>query len=356
MARMMFGGGPEDVYLVLDAEGDLKPGGGYPAFFYDSETGGSQLVDLLTLTNQPTTYITTSTGTDGRASGQIPPFFGPDNLFEMWCSVNSSPRFLLQASNLGGFAGPLLNQLINHLSGGLNPHQTTVDSLADVNATSTNAATPGQALVMGPSGLWIAGAAVSGGGGGSGDATLAGAQTFTGAKTFSAATALNGGTIAKPLTSSGVGLIVQGLSSQAGNLQEWKDSTGAVRSWVGADYGVYAPNSGRSITFSRAGALATGTGTFRWVNDTGIALTIRSVRVSLGTPSTSGTPTFDVNVDGTTIYTTQSGRPTVAVGASGSGKNTAFQVTKIPNGSYLTADVDVAGSGVADATIQIDLW
>ncbi len=354
MSRMTFGGGPEDVYLIPDAEGDLRPGGGYPALFYTAESGGAQITDLLNEMLQPVTYVTTADGNGTRAAGQIPTFYGPDNVFEMWCSVNSSPRFVLQASNLGSFAGPLLNQLIQHLSGGVNPHQTTLASLGDVDDVSLGAATTGQALVKGAGGLWIAGNAV-GGGGGSGDVTLAGAQTFTGTKTFTPVQNFNGGTVTKPATAAGVAAIAQALSGQSANLHEWRDTGGSPRAWVSKDFGVYAPNSGRVVTFAKAGAVANGTGTFRFYNDTGVNLVIRSVRVTLGTAG-STTTTVDVNINGTTIFTTQSNRPSLGNGVVTSGKNTSAQVTNLANGEYLTADIDTSGTGASDLVVQIELW
>lgn len=356
MARMMFGGGPEDVYLVEDAEGDLRGGGGFPARFYTAETGGSQLTDLQTISQQSVTTITTSDASDGRARGQVPPFFGPDNTFEMWCSVNNSPRFLMQASNLGSFAGPLLNQLIAHLVG-INPHQTSLRSLTDVDAASAGAAVAGQALVMGPSGLWVAGSAVTGGGGGGGDATLSGVQTFSGAKTFSALTTFTGGTTQKPATISAVGRIMQALANQNSNLDEWRDSSGSARSWVSPSGNHYFPNGGRVIVLTRVGDLTVGAGSMRYYNDTGTALAIRSVRASVGTASTSGTPQFDVNVNAASIFGTQANRPTIPVSAFTSGKVTGFNAgASLPDGAFLTADVDIAGTGTKDAVLQIELW
>lgn len=51
---------------------------------------------------------------------------------------------------------------------------------------------------------------------------LAGTETATGAKTFS------GGVTVQPASTSGVGLIVQGLASQSGDLQQWQNSATTV--------------------------------------------------------------------------------------------------------------------------------
>lgn len=355
MARMLFGGGPEDVYLVPDTEGDLQQGGGVVIRFHSTETGNNPIVDLLDVSQSPITYVTTSTGSDGRVAGQIAPFYGPDSVYEMWAGAEGQPRFLLQASNLGSVLGPIRDQYLQHAAQS-NGHGTRLGDLINVDSTSVGAATNGQALVFNSgTGLWIAGAAVSGGGGGSGDATLAGTQTFTGAKTFSALMTTTGGVLSRPSVTTGQAQVVQALASQTGNVQEWRDSGGTAKAWMTSGFAVVAPNLGRSITFARSGSVATGVGSFRWYNDLGVTLTIRSVRVTLGTASSSGTPTVDVNLNGTTIYTAQANRPAVAAGSLTSGKATGHSVTTLVDGSYLTADIDVAGTGAADMIVQIEL-
>lgn len=359
MTRMQFGGGPEDVYLVPDDQGDLQQGGGVIIRFYSTETGNNPITDLLDINQSPITYITTSTGSDGRVAGQIAPFYGPDATYEMWAGPTGQPRFLLQASNLGSQLGPIRDLYLQHAAQS-NGHGTSLRDLDDISYSSVAAATDGQALVYQASiGLWVAGAAVTGGG--SGDATLAGTQTFTGAKTFSAATSFTGastftgGVTVKPAVTTGQARVLQALASQTANVEEWRDSTGAVKAWVTSDFRLRAPNLGRTITFARSGTVATGVGAFRWYCDAGVPLTIMSVRVNVGTASTSGTPTVDVNVNGTSIYGTQGNRPTVAVGSLTSGKNVGFSTSTIADGQYLTADIDVAGTGTADLIVQIEL-
>ena len=117
-------------------------------------------------------------------------------------------------------------------------------------------------------------------------------------------------------------------------------------------------------TFAKAGTLTTGTGTFRWYNDTGRTLTFHSVRLSLGTAptGTSSTPiataTFviDVNKAGTTIFTTQSTRPTIIPATdANAGLFTAFDVTTIATASYLTVDIDFVGSTIAGADLVVQI-
>ena len=269
----------------------------------------------------------------------------------MWASANGSPRFLMQASNLGSYLGPVKDQYAQHAAQS-NGHGTRLQDLVGV-SSSVGSVTDGQTIIyQAASGLWIAGSAVAGGGG---DVTTTTAQTISGQKTFSSLQTFTGGTLAKPASVSGQALILQALASQTGNVEEWRDSAGTAKAWMTSAFALNAPNVGRTVTFAKAGTVATGVGTYRFYNDLGVTLTIRSVRVNVGTASTSGTPTVDVNVNGTTIYGTQSNRPTVAVSAFTSGKSTGFSTTTLTDGQYLTADIDVAGTSTADLIVQVEL-
>jgi hypothetical protein len=84
-----------------------------------------------------------------------------------------------------------------------------------------------------------------------------------------------------------------------------------------------------------------------------VACTISQIRASVGTAPTGSSLIVDVNKNGTTLFTTQSARPTIAVGM--------FTVTAVPAvktlaaGDYLTVDVDQVGSTVSgsDLTVQV---
>lgn len=153
MARMQFGGGPEDVYLIVDSDGDLQPGRGSVIQFYSTEIGNTPLLDLQTLGGSPITYVTTSNGSDGRAPGQIAPFLGPDGVYEMWAGPENQPRFLMQSSNLGSVMGTAREQLIQHISE-VNGHSTRLQDLLDVNGIAAGAATEGQVLAYDATSNW----------------------------------------------------------------------------------------------------------------------------------------------------------------------------------------------------------
>lgn len=107
--------------------------------------------------------------------------------------------------------------------------------------------------------------------------------------------------------------------------------------------------------FGVRGAVAVVVGAARVYNDSGRTLTILSVRSSVGTAPTGASLIVDINVNGTTIFTTQANRPTIAISGFTSGKITNMDVTTIADGSYFTVDVDQVGSTIAgsDLTVQI---
>lgn len=77
--------------------------------------------------------------------------------------------------------------------------------------------------------------------------------------------------------------------------------------------------------------------------------TIEAVRVMVNTAPTGADAIFDVNKNGTTIYTTQGNRPTITAAGTDSGAGSAPDVTSVAAGDYLTVDVDQIGSTVAGA-------
>ena len=83
------------------------------------------------------------------------------------------------------------------------------------------------------------------------------------------------------------------------------------------------------------------------------AFTITSIRASVGTAPTGSSLIVDVNKNGTTLFTTQSARPTIAAGTNTA--TTVPAVTSVAAGDYLTVDVDQIGSSNAgsDLTVQV---
>ena len=79
---------------------------------------------------------------------------------------------------------------------------------------------------------------------------------------------------------------------------------------------------------------------------------IQGVRAMVNTAPTGASLIVDVNLNGTTVFTTQGDRPTIAVSGSDSGVATP-QVTAFVAGDYLQFDVDQVGSTVAGSDLGV---
>jgi len=139
------------------------------------------------------------------------------------------------------------------------------------------------------------------------------------------------------------------------------DSSADAALPVGSDGYVLTADSGETTglkwadnvleqAFNQDGTLSTGTGTTRWY--TLSAKTIVSVHASVGVASSSGVVTVDVNKDGTTIFTTQTNRPEIAAAGYVSSSETP-DVTTFASGSYLTVDIDAAGTDAENLVVVV---
>ena len=116
----------------------------------------------------------------------------------------------------------------------------------------------------------------------------------------------------------------------------------------------------KTFQWESVSALTTGTSKGRYLVPTFCSL--REVFVSSGTAGSGGTSDIiDVNIDGTTIFTTQANRPTLLVGDTGtwslSGLGAVImppEVTSCKPGTVITYDVDqVCTTGSALVTITL---
>jgi hypothetical protein len=109
------------------------------------------------------------------------------------------------------------------------------------------------------------------------------------------------------------------------------------------------------VTFLASGTLTVGANKaheFPVVFDAGALPTIVSVTTRVKTAPTGQALLVDVNKNGTTIFTTQGNRPSIAAGA----KTSAIMVpdvTVLASLDILSVDVDQVGSGVAGADLCV---
>jgi len=111
----------------------------------------------------------------------------------------------------------------------------------------------------------------------------------------------------------------------------------------------------QTLPYSYNGAISVMSGTMRLYNDTGAAWTIQGVRASVGTAPSGTSIIVDVNIDGTTIFTTQANRPTIVVAGNSSGYVTNMNIMTVGTGSYLTVDIDQVGSTTAGSDLCVQI-
>ena len=112
-----------------------------------------------------------------------------------------------------------------------------------------------------------------------------------------------------------------------------------------------------TLPYSHFGSLGVLEGDFRLYNDSGANWTITSVRATVGSVPQGSSIIIDINVDGVSIFSTQSNRPTIAVDEYTSGPVTSIDLDQIAVGSYITIDVDQVGSTVpgSNLTVQVEV-
>ena len=108
----------------------------------------------------------------------------------------------------------------------------------------------------------------------------------------------------------------------------------------------------RTVEFGKSGTLAVTTTGGRWYLP--YAITLVDMVLSVGTAPTGADLIVDVHKSGTTVFTTQGNRPTVAATEFVDTAATP-DVTAVASGSYLEVLVDQIGSTIAgaDATLTI---
>jgi len=105
-----------------------------------------------------------------------------------------------------------------------------------------------------------------------------------------------------------------------------------------------------AYTFSVTGAVAVATGKSRIYLENDYV--VETVRAAVNTAPTGAALVVDVNKNGTTIYTDQGKRPSIAAGTN-TDLGDSPDVTALAAGDYLTVDVDQVGSTVSGADLTV---
>lgn len=85
------------------------------------------------------------------------------------------------------------------------------------------------------------------------------------------------------------------------------------------------------------------------------AIKVISFRMKCNTAPTGQDIIADMNINGTTIWTTQANRPKIVATQFDSGQKKDMEVTALVNGDELKFDLDQVGSVVAGQDLEADL-
>ena len=114
----------------------------------------------------------------------------------------------------------------------------------------------------------------------------------------------------------------------------------------------WAAPTGATVTsfpvFTVSGALLTGTGTLRWYNDSGNAMTITNVRGNVAIPPTGANIIFEIAVNGTPVQAIN-----IPAGNYSSGLVACGDI--VQNGDYITINITAVGSTVSGSTLVVQL-
>jgi len=108
-----------------------------------------------------------------------------------------------------------------------------------------------------------------------------------------------------------------------------------------------------TLSFAITGTLATGTDKAPTLLAP-CTLTISKVKVVVKTAPTGAALIVDVNKNGTTIFTTQGGRPSIAAGDLTDDSDTP-DVTALAETDKITIDIDQVGSTIAGADLTVEV-
>ncbi len=329
MTRHRFGGGIADWAFTLTSQNVpvLEPGA--TVTFWSAQAGGTQYTDLATAVDGSGAISTVTAGI-GVTAGQIPAFYGPDEITFMWASANSGSRVLMEANDLTSGGAMLAGT--QTFTGA-----KTFGPLGDVNVSRITLYAEATGQV--------------------GDLLTAYSGTDTGeGASRQRTTYLNekGELRVIAAKANSVAVRIKGQTGQTAHPLEQTDISNNPISWWEPDGRWRAPNLGHTFTWTVAGAITVRTGVHRVYNDTGSTLTIRAVRATVNTAPTGQVIRVDVNKNGTTIFTTQGNRPSIAISGNTS-KVTSMDVTTLADGDYLTYDIDQVGSTVAGSDLLVQV-
>lgn len=117
--------------------------------------------------------------------------------------------------------------------------------------------------------------------------------------------------------------------------------------------GLPVDSSLERMDFTVSGVLNVRTGDFR-IPIHGGTFNIVSIAAMVSSAPTGAAVIVDINKNGTTIFGTQSNRPTIAISGTAATVGT-WSVTSVTTGDYISIDVDQIGSGSAGSWLAVSI-
>jgi len=105
--------------------------------------------------------------------------------------------------------------------------------------------------------------------------------------------------------------------------------------------------------YSKTGALTVGTSMLRMPIVR--SCTVVGVYLTVGTAPTGADIIVDIHKNGTTIFTTQANRPTIAATVNIGGPGVTPNITALAAGDYISVDIDQIGSSVSGSDLVVSI-
>lgn len=134
----------------------------------------------------------------------------------------------------------------------------------------------------------------------------------------------------------------------------WEDAPSTATPLNAANLNNVESRLGALATYITTGEIAVGAGLVRFPFP--FVATLVSVTAGIATPPTGAALIVDVHRNGTTIFSTQANRPTIAAGANATAAAPTPNTTAMAVGDYLTVDIDQVGSTVPGSNLTVQIY
>ena len=142
------------------------------------------------------------------------------------------------------------------------------------------------------------------------------------------------------------------IGGRAGQILAKKSASELDVEWIDPVVIPEAPAEEESFEMFVAGELVIGTDKYGFTAP--FDMTIKEIQVAVATAPTGASAIFDINNNGTTIYTTQENRPTLIAEAASVTAVLPDEV-EVVKGDLITLDIDQVGSTETGETLMVTI-